>query len=637
MTLRGAQSPVGGDKEGEGKVEEARETLRSDWRSAPFREVGFWQPSVEVREAADGTIYVRQADPLPGWPERITDEMLRRAEVHPERTFLAERDAAGEWRRISYRETVDRMRRLGRFLLDARLSREAPLAILSGNGIDHALLGLAAVHVGIPYAPISPAYSLVSKDFSRLREVFETIRPGMVFADDAASYSPAIDAVAGPGIRRLFAIGGSDEESLSRALASDPGAAVERAHAAVGPDTIAKFLFTSGSTGSPKAVINTNRMICANQVMVREAFAYLRDEPPVLLDWAPWHHTAGGNKLFYMAMFNGGTLHIDDGRPTGQEILKTVRNLREVAPNWYFNVPKGFDALIPHLEADGELRANFFRNLKMLWYAGASMAQHTWEALERLAVRATGRRVVIGTGLGATETAPATLVCTWPQDRPGNVGLPCHGVTLKLVAMEGRYDARVKGLNVTPGYWKAPELTAAAFDEEGFYRFGDALRFVEPGNAMAGFLFDGRTAENFKLDTGTWVATGALRAAFVDHFGELVRDVAITGADRPYLGALVFPEPAALRALAGGAGGEMGELLADIQVRGRFRSLLRSLAATSTGSSTLIRRILLVAEPPSMDAGELTDKGSLNQRAVLRNRAHLVDELYAGSDRVIEL
>ena len=611
-----------------------------DWLSAPFRQARFWQPQIKVRETPEGVIYLEQQDPLPPYPDRITEVLLRQAEETPQRVFLAERDEAGDWRRLSYGEAVEQMRRLGQYLLDCNLSVERPLAILSGNSIDHALLGLAAVHVGIAYAAISPAYSLVSKDFARLKDVFASINPGMVFASDAESFGAAIDAVAGPDTRRLFAKHAPmGLQSFAHALASEPSDAVERAYSAVTPDTIAKFLFTSGSTGTPKAVINTHRMISSNQIMVRETFAYFKQEPPILLDWAPWHHTAGGNKLFYMTMFNGGTLYIDDGRPTPHDVLKTVRNLREVAPTWYFNVPKGFEALIPHLEEDEALRTNFFRDVKMLWYAGAGMAQHTWEALERLAVRATGNRILIGTGLGATETAPATLMCTWPQDRAGNVGLPCNGVTLKLVPMEGKYDARVKGANITPGYWHAPELTKAAFDEEGFYRFGDALKFAEPGKPEAGFVFDGRTAENFKLDTGTWVATGALRTAFVDHFGDIVRDVAITGADRPYLGALVFPDIPSLRALAGDEEGreEPAVVFGHPRVREKFRLLLQSLAKEATGSSTLVRRMLLVDPPPSMDTGELADKGSLNQRAVLRNRADLVEELYAGSARVIEI
>jgi feruloyl-CoA synthase len=604
---------------------------------AGYRDARFWHPDIAVRETASGVIYIRQKAPLPAYPDRLTEPLRDWAARTPDRTLYAARGPDGAWVRLSFAEALDRARALGQFLLDAGLSPARPLVILSGNDLEHAALALAAVHVGIPYAAISPAYSQVATDFDRLRGVLDQLNPGMVFAADAAAFAAAIEAAAPLSARRLFGRGAaSPQEDFATAAATAPTAAVDRAHAAVTPDTVAKFLFTSGSTGTPKAVINTHRMICANQVMARETFAYFKDEPPVLLDWAPWHHTAGGNKLFFIPVFSGGTLYIDDGNPTPAGIGRTIRNLRDVAPNWYFNVPRGFEALIPHLEEDAALRENLFRNLKMLWYAGAGLAQHTWDALDRLAIRATGRKVVIGTGLGATETAPAALVCTWPQTRAGNIGLPCPGVELKLVPMDGKYDARVRGPSVTPGYWNAPDLTARAFDEEGFYCFGDALRFAEPGNPSAGFLFDGRTAENFKLDTGTWVNAGALRAGFIDRFGPAVRDVAIAGADRPSLSALVFPDHGELRRLAGlGEAAGVDELFAHPAVRAFFEAGLRSLAAAGTGSSTLIRRVILLDPPPSLASGEMTDKGSVNQRAVLRNRALAVEELYAGSPRVI--
>ncbi|WP_163264145.1 feruloyl-CoA synthase [Chelativorans alearense] len=612
------------------------ESAPKPWLAAPFRPVRCWAPEVEVRHGPGGVLYLEQKAPLPPYPERIADMLVHWAARAPDRTVLAERGADGNWRRLSYAKALAHARRLGQYLLDRGLSASAPLAILSGNDIEHALLGLAAVYAGIPYAAISPAYSLVSTDYTRLRGTFETIRPALVFAADAERFGPAIEAVA-PGVKRLFTKGARGlEEDFAEALATEPGPAVDEAFRSVTGETIAKFLFTSGSTGTPKAVVNTNRMISSNQIMSRETFAYFKDEPPLLLDWAPWHHTAGGNKLFYMPIFNGGTLYIDDGRPTQADIGRTVRNLKEVSPTWYFNVPKGFEALIPHLQADGDLRESFFKNLKLIWYAGAGMAQHTWDALERLAVETTGRRIVIATGLGATETAPAALMCTWPQEKAGNVGLPCLGVSLKLVPLDGKLDARVKGPNITPGYWNTPALTAEAFDEEGYYRFGDALRFADPDDMQAGFFFDGRTAENFKLDTGTWVSTGALRTRFIDHFGAAVHDVAIAGADRPYLAALVFPDLGALAKLAEpDTPKEARSLAADETVRAHLREKLKGLAATSTGSSTLIRRMILVDPPPSMDKGEMTDKGSINQRAVLRSRSEWVEEVYSDSPRVI--
>ncbi|MEX0957113.1 MAG: feruloyl-CoA synthase [Rhizobiaceae bacterium] len=604
-----------------------------------YRKARFWTPDVCVRETPDGTIYVEQKAPLPNYPARITEPLIEWAAETPDRTLFAARNQGGGWDRLSFAEALDRARRLGQFLLDANLSPERPLVILSGNDLDHAALALAAVHVGIPYAAISPAYSLISKDFDRLRSVIDQLNPGLVFASDAGKFGEAMEATASPSAARLFRHGARGEvQSFDTALATTATAEVDKAHAAITPDTIAKFLFTSGSTGTPKAVINTHRMICSNQIMARETFAYFKDEPPVLLDWAPWHHTAGGNKLFFLPVFNGGTLYIDDGNPTPAGIEKTVGNLKHVSPNWYFNVPKGFDALIPHLDRDAELRQHLFGNLKMLWYAGAGMAQHTWDALDRLSVAAAGERILIGTGLGATETAPAALMCTWPQKRGGNVGLPCQGVSLKLVPMDGKYDARVKGPSITPGYWNAPELTRKAFDDEGYYCFGDALRFADPDDPAAGFIFDGRTAENFKLDTGTWVNSGALRTGFIDHFGATVRDVAIAGADRPFLSALVFPDYGELEKLAGNAGqADVAGLFGNPEVAAFFRNGLRTLATKSTGSSTLVKRMMLVYPPPSPESGELTDKGSVNQRIVLRNRAAEVEQLYAASNRVIEL
>ncbi|MBO6718540.1 MAG: feruloyl-CoA synthase [Rhizobiaceae bacterium] len=604
-----------------------------------YRQARFWSPDIEVRRTADGVIYVDQKAPLPHYPDRITEPLLEWAAKVPDRTLFAARDADGEWNRLTFSQAVERVRSLGQFLLDAGLSPKRPLVILSGNDLDHASLALAAVHVGIPYAAISPAYSLVSNDFDRLKSVIAQLNPGMVFAADRDAFAGAIEAAIPPLARRLFGRGAqTPDEAFGTALATHATDAVDRAFDAITPDTVAKFLFTSGSTGTPKAVINTHRMICSNQIMSRETLAYFKDEPPVLLDWAPWHHTAGGNKLFFIPVFNGGTLYIDDGNPTPAGVEKTVRNLKDVSPTWYFNVPKGFEALVPHLDTDAELRRSLFRNLKMLWYAGASLAQHTWEALDRLAVETVSERIVIGTGLGATETAPAALMCTWPQERAGNVGLPCFGVSLKLVPMDGKYDARVKGPSITPGYWNAPELTAKAFDNEGYYCFGDALRFADPADASAGFVFDGRTAENFKLDTGTWVNAGALRTGFIDHFGTAVRDVAIAGADRACLSALVFPDMGELRRISGlGVEASPQDVFANAAVRAFFRDRLRTLAKSATGSSTLIRRMLLIDPPPTLQSGEMTDKGSVNQRVVLRNRATEVEELYAESDRVIEI
>lgn len=593
-----------------------------DWKSAAMRPVEFLNYSPEVTTTEDGTIYVTDRSGQPPYDTRITEALDKYAAATPDRVFIADRKGGGDWRTITYAQTRDRARRVGQFLLDKNLSADRPLAILSGNDIEHAVLAMGALYVGVPYAPLSPQYSLTKGDYARLQGVLDSITPGMIYAADAAAFGPAIRAAAAnvPFIADE-AIDGAI--AFADALAGEATDAVDAANAAITGDTIAKFLFTSGSTGTPKAVINTHRMICSNQASIRECFAFMKEEPPVLLDWAPWNHTAAGNKDFFMVLTNGGTLYLDDGRPTKADIGKTVRNLKEVSPTWYFNVPTGFDMLIPELEKDEELRKNFFKNLRMFWYAGASLSQHSWEALERMSVATTGTRILIGTGLGATETAPAAMFCTWPQEGAGCVGLPCPGVTLKLVPYEGKYDARLKGDNITPGYWRQEKLTSEAFDEEGYYRLGDALLPMDMDDISKGFKFDGRTAENFKLDTGTWVATGALRMGMIDHFGDTIKDVALAGPDRPFLGAIIFAHDP--------------ENADDPALRAALHEKLVSFAAKSSGSSNRIVRLIVAKEAPSMAAGEVTDKGSINQRAVLRNRADLVEEIYAGSDRVISL
>ncbi|HXZ46368.1 MAG TPA: feruloyl-CoA synthase, partial [Pseudolabrys sp.] len=415
-------------------------------------------------------------------------------------------------------------------------------------------------------------------------------------------------------------------------------AGVAAAHRTVTPQTIAKFLFTSGSTGNPKAVINTHRMLCSNQAMLASGFAFVADEPPVVVDWLPWSHTFGGNHNFNMVLTNGGSLYIDEGNPTPPGVPKTVRNLREIAPTIYFNVPKGYEALIPHFRADEALRRNFFSRLKVLFYAGAGLNQNTWDELTQLAIATTGERIIFLSSLGSTETSPLALACCWDFDRPGNIGLPTPGVELKLVPNEGKLEARLKGPHITPGYWRQDHLTREAFDEEGFYKLGDALKFVDPTDPSKGLLFDGRIAEDFKLSSGTWVSVGPLRARFVDYFAPYVRDVVFAGADRDDIAVLVFPEIEACRKLAGlGADATPADIVNVPAVRRKFADLLTKLAAVSPGSSTRVERAILMADPPSMDKGEMTDKGSINQRAVLKNRASLVDELYTVplSSRVI--
>jgi feruloyl-CoA synthase len=607
---------------------------RGEVSEAPLRAVKLGPADVVVDRRTDGIILMRSPHPLPPYPRMLTERLMHWAKVAPDRIFLAQRGAAGAWRSMSYAQTLAAVRALAAALLERGLNTERPIAILSGNDIEHALIALAAMHVGIPYAPVSVPYSLLSQDFGKLKTIVATLTPGLVFAANGTAFARAIAAAMPDGVEVVVTANPPDDRkaTLFSALAgASPTPAVDAAHAKVGPDTIAKFLFTSGSTGQPKGVINTQRMLCANQAMIRSGFAFFADEPPVLVDWPPWNHTFGGNHDFGLVLDNGGSLYIDEGRPLPGAIEATVRNLRDIAPTIYLNVPKGYEMLLPYLRSDAELRARFFSRLKVLFYAGASLAQHVRDELERLAIDMTGERIIFLSSLGSTETAPLALACTWECAHVGNIGLPAPGVELKLVPSGGKLEARLRGPNITPGYWRAPELTAAAFDEEGYYKLGDALKFEDPADPSKGLLFDGRIAEDFKLSTATWVSVGPLRAAFIAHCAPLVRDVVLAGAERDEVTALIFPDIDACRGIVPdlAANASVPHLLGDPRVRAAFARKLGSFAAASTGTSGRIMRAVLLAEPASLDIGEMTDKGSINQRAVLAHRAAIVEALYA--------
>jgi feruloyl-CoA synthase len=564
----------------------------------------FGSQEVVAERRDGGVVLLRARGALPAYPAKLTDKLEYWAARAPDRILFAQRDAAGGWRSVTYAQALERARSIGGFLLERGLSAERPLVVLSGNDIEHALLHLGAMYVGVPYAPVSPAYSLLSTDFAKLRYIRDLLTPGLVFAN-------------GPqfaGALRVFE-GVEVLESFRQAADTAPTREVREAHERVGPETIAKFLFTSGSTGTPKAVINTQRMWCSNQAMIASMFRFFEKEPPVIVDWAPWHHTAAGNHDFGLVIYNGGSYYIDEGKPMPGAIEATVRNLREIAPTWYFNVPKGYEALLPYLKSDSRLRQNFFSRLRVLWFAGAAIAQHVFDEIKALARETRGQPVPFLTGLGSTETAPYAMGRMWETGDASNMGLPPAGLEVKLVPLAGKYEMRLRGPSITPGYWRQPGLTQAAFDEEGFYKLGDAFVFSDEKDPQAGLLFRGRIAEDFKLATGTWVHVGPLRARFIEHFAPLVRDVVFAGEGRSALGALVFPAQQASPA----------EMLS------RLRTF------ESTGSSNRVARMLLLDEPPSLDAGEMTDKGSINQRAVLARRAALVEELYSDSEKVLRI
>jgi feruloyl-CoA synthase len=607
--------------------------------SAPVRQVRFPPADVECSARPDGSLVVRPLHPLGPYPDKLTERLDHWAVHAPDRVFLgeryqgAERDPGGEWRTATYAQMRASARNVAQALLERPLSAERPIAILSGNDIEHAVLGLGAMYAGIPFAPISPAYSLISSDFGKLRLIFDILTPGLVFVSAGAPFQRALQAVLPPDAELVISgdAAGLHATPFSALETTTAGLAVDRAHASIGPDTIAKFLFTSGSTGTPKGVINTQRMLCSNQEIVRTMLPFVVGDPPVLCDWLPWNHTFAGNHDFGLVLYNGGSYYIDDGRPVASGIDATIRNLDDVRPNIFLNVPRGFEMVLPYLRERREFRDRFFQRLRLMYYAGAGLSQPVWDELQELAVESCGERILMYTGLGSTETGPAALFPYWEEDRAGHVGLPAPGVELKLVKAGEKTEARLRGPSITPGYWREAELTRAAFDEEGFYRLGDALQFVDAGDPGKGFIFDGRLAEDFKLATGTWVSVGPLRAKFLGHCAPYLRDVVFAGHDGPFVGALIFPNLEACRKLCPElpANASEAEVARNAQVRAKFTTLLRELAQSSTGSASRVARAMLMEEPPSIDKHEVTDKGSFNQRAVLRNRAALVEELYA--------
>jgi len=568
----------------------------------------------------------------------MTERLERWAAEAPDRIFMAQRGPGGSWHKLTYADARRFARNIGQALVDRGLAQERPFAILSGNDLEHALLGLAAMYAGVPYAPISTAYSLVSSDFGKLRHILGLLNPGLVFAASGTQYAKAIRAVVPKDTEIVVKADPIDGATLfSDLLQTRAGASLDQAYRRVNPDTIIRILFTSGSTGIPKGVINTQRMWCSNQEMIRTHLAFLADEPPILLDWTPWNHTFGGSHDIGVALYNGGSLYIDDGKPTPDLFEKTVRNLLEVAPTFYLNVPRGWEALIPYLRREPDFCKHFFSRLKLMFYAGAGLSQHVWDELVELSVETCGERVLMLTGLGSTETAPFALCPGREVSRAGHVGVPAAGLEMKLVPVEGKLEARLRGPNITPGYWRQDHLTRAAFDEEGFYKMGDALIFVDENDPSKGFIFDGRITEDFKLSTGTWVSVGPLRARFLSHCAPFVEDVVIAGYNRDYVGILIFPNVEACRRICPEnlRSAPLADLLQSQPVRSQFKKLLEDFSKTSTGSSNLIAGAILLDQGPSIDAHEVTDKGSLNQRAVRENRRALVDELYLPSTRAI--
>lgn len=609
-------------------------------RATPrYRPVNFGVTRVQVRDGAPGVRYLQAELPLGAYARRLSDFLVHWAETEPERTFLARRaplgdGRTGDWQRISYAQALDSARRIGQALLERKLSPERPVVILSENTLEHALLALGCIYAGVPYCPVSPAYATVSQDYDKLKHVLDTLTPGLVFAADGARYGRAITATVGSDVDVVLAQGtveGRTTTTFDQLRATTATDAVDVAMHAVRPDTIAKFLFTSGSTKMPKPVINTHRMWCANLQQITLSLPVLAEAPPVLVDWLPWNHTFGGNHNFGLTLKHGGTLYIDDGKPTAALIGETLRNLREIAPTIYFNVPTGFEMIAQAMKTDEVLRRTLLSRVRMFFYSGAGLAQPVWDSLHATAEAEIGERIVMATGLGMTESAPSAMFTNSADVKAGDIGAPVPGMTLKLVEVDGKTEVRYRGPNVTPGYWRSEQATRDAFDEEGFLCTGDAVQWIDPDNIHRGLRFDGRIAEDFKLATGTFVSVGPMRAKVIVTGAPYVQDVVLTGLNMKEVGALIFPSPACREVSGLGPNAPWAEVLASEPVRSRMQAVIDQLAREATGSANRIARALLLAEPPSIDKGEVTDKGSINQRAVLKHRDALVQALHDGS------
>ena len=596
---------------------------------APFRPIAFATPAVLREQRADGCTILRAIQPLGTYVPNLAKLFRHAVERHPDRLFLAERDVNGAWTGFTYAQARKKVDAIAQALIDRGLSAERPVMVLSGNAVEHGLLTVACYTAGIPIAPISVAYSLQSQDHAKLKYINELLTPGLVYVSDTAPFAKALAHVASPIVAGRNGANLPDVTLFSELESAMPTAKVEQAVEAIGPNTIAKFLFTSGSTSLPKGVVKTHDMLTANQQQLEQIWPFVKDDPLVLLDWLPWNHTFGSNHNFNLILQQAGTLYIDAGKPVPALIGQTVANLRDVAPTAYFNVPAGYGALLPHLEKDDALARHFFSRLRLLFYAGATLPQDMWDRLETLAVRITGYRIPTTSSWGTTETSPLATSAHMLIERAGVIGLPMPGVDLKLVPAGRKLELRVRGPNITPGYWRRPDLTQEMFDEEGFYRPGDAVRFADEADPHAGLVFDGRTAEDFKLLNGTWVAVGALRVGTQAAASPVILDAIVTGEGRDCVGLVAWLNSSGCKQVTGEEA-DLASYARHPKVHVHLRQAFAKWNEVNTGATMRVARLLLLPDMPSIDANEITDKGYINQRVALEHRRTEVERLFDG-------
>ena len=613
-------------------------------KKAAFRKIEWLERDIAVERRPDGVIILKSRIPLQPYEKHIPASLAKWADEQPDRIWLAQRAGADrQWRKLSYGEAKRTVDAVTQGILDLRLEPGRPVTILSGNSIEHALMTQAAMQARHPAAPVSPAYSLMSQDHVKLKYLFGLIKPALVMVQDGPAFEKALKALDLDGVTVVHVARpceGIDSIAFADLAATPVTADVEDSIARITPETVGKLLFTSGSTGMPKAVINTQAMMCANAAMMMQVRPRDPGAPQATyLDWMPWNHTMGGNALFNPVLIEGGALYIDDGRPMPGMIEETLRNLREISPTYYANVPAGYAALAAAMEKDDTLCRGFFKNLGLMAYGGARLPDDLYDRMQALAVRAIGERLVFYTGWGSTETGPTSTGTYWNTERVGLIGLPFPGVELKMVPAGSKYELRLRGVNVMPGYFGRPDLTEAAFDEEGFYCIGDAGVFVDPNDPVQGIIFAGRVVEDFKLTTGTFVHVGSLRTDAIAAATPVVQDALVAGQDRPFVGLLAWPNLHACRQIVGNPDASYEDVVKHPEILACLRSGLQAHnKSTEGGSSMRIARAMLMTEPASIDGNELTDKGYINQRAGLERRAALVERLYAehpGEDVVV--